>query len=146
MVLNAFLAKDAFKIVMNLAGIGIAGTWSAILVAHLAFLRRVRIGAETRPAYRMPLAPWSNFAALVFFGIVVLSNLNNASGRWTLLLFVIVVMMMVGGWYAVRGRIRGDLLDDALAGAPEDDSRPVGPVADPAPAVEPSAPRDGPDR
>nr|WP_314926484.1 amino acid permease [uncultured Actinomyces sp.] len=145
-VLNAFLAKDAFKIVMNLAGIGIAGTWSAILVAHLAFLRRVRIGAETRPAYRMPLAPWSNFAALVFFGIVVLSNLNNASGRWTLLLFVIVVMMMVGGWYAVRGRIRGDLLDDALAGAPEDDSRPVGPVADPAPAVEPSAPRDGPDR
>ena len=97
------------------AGIGIAGTWGAILVTHLAFLRRVQEGKEVRPAYRMPWAPWSNYAALAFFTIVVVSNVTNPAGRWTLVLFAIVAVMMVAGWYAVRGRIRGDLLDEVLA-------------------------------
>lgn len=113
--LNAFLAEDAFEIVMNLAGIGIAGTWAAILITHLAFLRRVKEGKETRPAYRMPWAPYSNYAALLFFGIVVLSNLTSSAGRWTLALFAIVIALMVGGWYAVRGKIRSDLLDEVLS-------------------------------
>ena len=39
----------------------------------------------------------------------------DPAGRWTLALFAIVVVMMVAGWYAVRGRIRGDLLDEVLA-------------------------------
>ena len=114
-VLNAYLPGDAFDIVMNLAGIGIAGTWGAILVTHLAFLRRVQEGKEVRPAYRMPWAPWSNYAALAFFTIVVVSNVADPAGRWTLALFAIVAVMMVAGWYAVRGRIRGDLLDEVLA-------------------------------
>ena len=114
-LLNAFLPGDAFEIVMNLAGIGIAGTWAAILVTHLAFLRQVKAGAATRPDYKMPGAPYTNYLALLFFGIVVLSNLTSSSGRWTLALFAVVIVMMVAGWYAVRGRIRGDLLDEVLA-------------------------------
>lgn len=114
-VLNAFLPGEAFDIVMNLAGIGIAGTWAAILITHLAFLKRVRQGREARPSYRMPLAPWSNYAALLFFTIVVVSNITSSSGRWTLALFGLVVVMMVAGWYTVRGRIRADLLDETLA-------------------------------
>ena len=114
-VLNAYLPGDAFGIVMNLAGIGIAGTWGAILVTHLAFLRQVDDGKEVRPAYRMPGAPWTNYAALAFFTVVVASNLTDPAGRWTLALFAVVLVMMVAGWYAVRGRIRGDLLDEVLA-------------------------------
>ena len=114
-VLNAYLPGDAFDIVMNLAGIGIAGTWGAILVTHLAFLRQVDDGKEVRPAYRMPGAPWTNYAALAFFTVVVASNLTDPAGRWTLALFAVVLVMMVAGWYAVRGRIRGDLLDEVLA-------------------------------
>ena len=114
-VLNALVEEDAFEIVMNLAGIGIAGTWGAILITHLAFLRRVQEGKEVRPAYRMPGAPWTNYAALAFFTVVVASNVADPAGRWTLILFVIVIVMMVAGWYAVRGRIRGDLLDEVLA-------------------------------
>ncbi|MDU5997566.1 MAG: hypothetical protein E6Y84_30640, partial [Pseudomonas aeruginosa] len=67
------------------------------------------------PDYKMPGAPYTNYLALLFFGIVVLSNLTSSSGRWTLALFAVVIVMMVAGWYAVRGRIRGDLLDEVLA-------------------------------
>ncbi|WP_081381832.1 MULTISPECIES: amino acid permease [Actinomyces] len=97
------------------AGIGIAGTWGAILVTHLAFLRRVKEGKEVRPAYRMPGAPWTNYAALAFFTVVIVSNVADPAGQQTLGLFAIVIGMMVAGWYAVRGRIRGDLLDEVLA-------------------------------
>ena len=113
--LNAFLAEDAFEIVMNLAGIGIAGTWAMILVTHLSFLKKVRQGQEQRPAYRLPGAPFTNYLSLAFFIIVVASNLTSASGRWTLLLFAIVVAAMVIGWFAVRNNIRADLLDTMIA-------------------------------
>ncbi len=110
-LLNVVLPADAFEIIMNLAGIGIAGTWSSILVTHLAFLKKVKEGKETRPEYRMPGAPYTNYLALVFFVIVVVSNLTSASGRWTLALFLVVVVAMVAGWYAVRGRINGNMLE-----------------------------------
>ena len=103
-LLNAFLPDDAFEIVMNLAGLGIAGTWAAILVTHLAFLRRVREGDEQRPTYRMPGAPWTNYAALLFFGLVALSNLSSAAGRWTLGLFALVLVAMAAGWRLVARR------------------------------------------
>lgn len=113
-LLNAFLAEEAFEIVMNLAGIGIAGTWAAILVTHLAYLRRVRAGLEVRPSYRMPWAPYSNYVALAFFIIVVGSNITSPAGRWTLGLLAVVIALMVGGWYAVRNSIRSDLLDNIV--------------------------------
>ena len=113
-VMNAVLPADAFEIVMNLAGIGIAGTWAAILVTHLAFLKKVKAGEETRPDYRMPGAPYTNYISLIFFAVVVLSNLNSAAGRWTLAMFVVVIIAMVAGWFYVRGRINGDLMDEML--------------------------------
>lgn len=118
--LNAFLAEDAFEIVMNLAGIGIAGTWAMILVTHLSFLRRVRAGREQRPVYRMPGAPFTNYLSLAFFIVVVASNLTSASGRWTLALFAVVVVAMIGGWFAVRGSIRADLLESMIADGDEE--------------------------
>ena len=118
--LNAFLAEDAFEIVMNLAGIGIAGTWAMILVTHLSFLRRVRAGKEQRPAYHMPGAPFTNYLSLAFFIVVVASNLTSDSGRWTLALFAVVVVAMIGGWFAVRGNIRADLLENMIADGDEE--------------------------
>ncbi|MEE8722815.1 MAG: amino acid permease [Eggerthellaceae bacterium] len=113
-VLNAVLPSDAFDIVMNLAGIGIAGTWIMVLVTHLAFLRKVKAGEEERPAFRMPGAPVTNWIAIAFFAIVVLSGLSDPAGRWTLALFGVVVIALVIGWHRVRGHIRGDLMDEIL--------------------------------
>lgn len=104
-LLNAFLPGDAFEIVMNLAAIGTAGTWCSILIVHLVFLRRVKEGKETRPAYRMPGAPYTNYASLLFFIVVVLSNFGSQSGRWTMGLFAVVLAIMIAGWFRVRDRI-----------------------------------------
>jgi L-asparagine permease len=121
-LLNVVLPTDAFEIIMNLAGIGIAGTWSAILLTHLAFLKKVRQGKATRPAYRMPGAPWTNYLSLAFFVIVVVSNITSASGRWTLVLFSLVVVVMVAGWFAIRGRVNSGLLEKVNLTDPTDDA------------------------
>ena len=113
-LLNYLLPADAFDIIMNLAGIGIAGTWCMILITHLAFLKQVKAGKEKRPDYRMPGAPVTNWLAIAFFVIVVLSNLTSDSGRWTLALFAVVAVAMVAGWFFVRNRIKGNLMDDIL--------------------------------
>lgn len=105
-LLNAFLAEDAFEIVMNLAAIGTAGTWCSILIVHLVFLRRVKQGKETRPDFRMPGAPFTNYLSLAFFIIVVLSNFGSTSGRWTMALFAFVLVAMVVGWFKVRNNIK----------------------------------------
>lgn len=62
----------------------------------------------------MPGAPYTNYISLVFFAVVVLSNLTSAAGRWTLAMFAVVVMAMVAGWFYVRGRIDGNLMDGML--------------------------------
>lgn len=128
--LNAVLEKQTFEVVMNLAAIGIAGTWASILITHLVFLRRVKAGKETRPAYRMPGAPVTNYVALLFFAVVVASNFTSTNGRWTLALFGIIVAMMVGGWFYVRERVDGTLLDHVLDGEENLPSSAQGPFAD----------------
>lgn len=45
---------------------------------------------------------------------MVLSNLTDPSGRWTLVLFGIVAVAMVVGWFYVRNRIEGNLMDEIL--------------------------------
>ena len=120
-LLNAFVPENAFNIVMDLAGIGIAGTWAMILISHLAFLRKVKRGEEERPEFRMPGAPYTNYLALLFFAVVVGSNVTSESGRWTLALFGVVVVLMVAGWYYVRGRV-GNLTDEAAASLQGDET------------------------
>ena len=84
------------------------------LASWLLLHRAVKEGEETRPEYRMPGAPVTNYVSLAFLLIVVLSNLTSKSGRWTLALFAIVAIAMVAGWYAVRDKIKPDLLDNVV--------------------------------
>ena len=120
-LLNAFVPTKAFNIVMDLAGIGIARTWAMILISHLAFLRKVKHGEEQHPEFRMPGAPYTNYLALLFFTVVVASNVTSESGRWTLVLFAVVVILMVADWYYVRGRV-GNLTDEAAASLQGDET------------------------
>ena len=41
-------------------------------------------------------------------------NLTSAAGRWTLGMFAVVVVAMVIGWFCVRGRINGNLMEEML--------------------------------
>ena len=114
-LINYAYPTKAFEIVMNLAGIGIAGTWVSILISHWLFLRKVRRGEDERPSYRLHWAPVTNFIAIAFL-VVVMGSMwfDPAVGRPTILMFGGIVVLLVVGWFGIRHRIRGDLMDHML--------------------------------
>ncbi|MBF6125633.1 amino acid permease [Nocardia brasiliensis] len=110
-VLNLVLPHKAFEIVLNLAGLGIVGTWVSIMVCHWIFVRRAERGEYVRPSFRLPFAPVLNIATLVFLaGVVLLMCFDAEIGRITVVAFLAVVVAMVVGWFRVRGRLAADVL------------------------------------
>jgi L-asparagine permease len=128
-LINYVYPSDAFEIVMNLAGIGIAGTWISILVSHILFVRKARRGELERPDFQLRGAPVTNVVAVVFLLTVIVSMWFDPSvGRRTIYMFLVVVALLVIGWFAVRNRINGALLDTILdeddAASPSSDTSP----------------------
>ena len=100
---------------MNLAGIGIAGTWISIMVSHWIFVNKAKQGLYERPKYRLFWAPWTNLVTIVFLlGIIVMMWFADDIGKPTIGLFALIALLMVAGWYVVRGRIDSDLLETGI--------------------------------
>jgi L-asparagine permease len=115
-VLNLFVPQKAFEIVLNLAGMGIVGTWASIMICHWIFTRRAARGEYRRPDFRLPFAPVLNILTLGFLAaVVVLMFFDAEIGRITLIVFLGVVAAMVTGWYRIRGRLRPEVLTPTAA-------------------------------
>ena len=105
-VLNFLVPADAFEIVLNFASIGIMSAWVSITLCHLKFLSLVKKGRYERPAYRSPLAPYTNWVTLAFLaGVVVLIAVDYPVGTYTPGAALLLVPILVIGWFAVRRRV-----------------------------------------
>ena len=114
-LINYVFPSNAFEMVMNMAGIGIAGTWISILVSHWIFVHKARAGQMERPAFRLRGAPVLNAVTILFLlAVIVAMWFDPAGGRPTLMIFGLVVIAMIVGWFIVRRRIRGEMLDTIL--------------------------------
>ncbi|MEV6772034.1 amino acid permease [Nocardia sp. NPDC051030] len=109
-VLNLLVPHKAFEIVLNLAGLGIVGTWASIMICHWVFVRKARRGEYERPEFRLPYAPVLNVLTLGFLvAVVALMFFDDEVGRITLVAFLGVIAAMVAGWFRVRGRLHTDM-------------------------------------
>ncbi len=105
-LINYASPSQAFEICMNLAGIGIAGTWISIMVSHLLFARRAKRGLVERPAFRLRLAPFTNIITIAFLMTMIVGMwFADDIGKPTILLFLGICVLMVIGWFFVRNRI-----------------------------------------
>jgi L-asparagine permease len=106
-VLNVFLPHDAFEIALNFSALGIICMWIMIMVCNLALQRAARRGRVRRPAYRLPFAPYTNYATIVFLVVVfALSWFDVPAGRIMIYGSPGVAVLLVLGWFVVRGRVR----------------------------------------
>ncbi len=114
--LNYWLPGKAFEIVINIAALGIISTWCTIMVCHMVFVRRAKEGLVERPRFRLPGTPVTDIATIVFLlGVIVLMWFDDGVGRQTVLLIPVLAAALVGGWYAVRGRVGRIAADRELA-------------------------------
>lgn len=104
--LNYVVPGQAFEIVLNLASIGILGTWGMIMLCSLLFWHRAQDGRVTRPSYRLPWAPYTQIVTLLFLATVAfLMWWGGGVGRTTVMFLPLIAAALVGGWFVVRGRV-----------------------------------------
>ncbi|WP_405684438.1 amino acid permease [Streptomyces sp. NBC_01387] len=105
-VLNYLVPGKAFEIVLNFASIGILGTWGMVMLCSLLFWQRSREGRVSRPAYRLPWAPYTQIVTLCFLVVVAfLMWWGGGVGRTTVECLPLIAAALVGGWFLVRGRV-----------------------------------------
>ncbi|MFF5446628.1 amino acid permease [Streptomyces sp. NPDC012888] len=105
-VLNKFMPGEAFEIVLNLASLGILGTWGMVMLCSLFFWRRAKDGLVERPAYRLPWAPYTQIVTLGFLvTVLVLMWSDGGVGRWTVSMLPVIAAGLVVGWFCVRRRV-----------------------------------------
>lgn len=104
--LNYVVPGKAFEIVLNIAALGIVSTWCTIMLCHLVFVRRARAGEVTRPSFRLPWSPYTEWVTIAFLvGVVVLMWNDPDVGRKTVMLVPLIAAALVAGWFGVRKRV-----------------------------------------
>lgn len=101
--LNLVVPSEAFNIALDLSALGIISTWGMIVLCQLQLHRWEKKGLLTRPSFRLPGAPYTGYATLVFLGAVTV--LMCYENYWNLVALLVIVPALIGGWYAVRGKV-----------------------------------------
>jgi AAT family amino acid transporter len=79
-VFNYVIPDQIFGYLMAAVAALLMWTWAVIMLCHLAYRRKVARGEAQAVGFRLPLAPYSNYLVLLFFGAVaVLLALNGES-------------------------------------------------------------------
>lgn len=105
--LNAVVPEHAFEIVLNIAALGVITAWATIVACQLRFLSLTKRSELQRPAFRMPLAPYSGYVTLAFLAaVVVLMMFDPEYGVWIRTAVLVGGPGLVAGWYLVRNRVR----------------------------------------
>ena len=106
-VLNLVVPANAFDIVLNVASIGIVSGWGMIVLCQMQLRRWSLQGKLTRPSFRMPGAPYTSWATLVFLVVVLaLIAADYPTGTWSIGVFIVVgIPLLVLGWFLSRKKI-----------------------------------------
>ncbi|MEU6328639.1 amino acid permease [Streptomyces sp. NPDC047049] len=95
---NYFVPEEAFAYVTSVATIAAVFTWGIIVCAHLRYRTAVRAGRLRQVAFRMPLAPASNYFVLAFLGLVLVLLGFDAENRIALYVAPVWAAILVAGY------------------------------------------------
>jgi L-asparagine permease len=101
--LNLVVPAEAFNIALDLSALGIIASWATIVICQIQMYRWSKKGILQRPSFRLFGTPYTSYATLAFLGGVTL--LMCIENYWNAIALLIIVPTLVGGWYAVRGRV-----------------------------------------
>ncbi|WP_131737511.1 amino acid permease [Actinomadura roseirufa] len=105
-VVNAVVPDKAFEYITSVSTGGAILVWTVILVAHMAYRRRVAAGELPKAAYRMPWAPYTNWMVLAFFVFVTVTIAWEADTRIALYVMAGWLVLVLAGWPVVRAASR----------------------------------------
>jgi AAT family amino acid transporter/D-serine/D-alanine/glycine transporter len=83
--LNYLVPKSTFVWLTSITLVGSIWTWAMIMICHLRYRTRVRLGTAPAVGYRMPGAPYANWVVLLFLVVVTVMLGMNADTRVALI-------------------------------------------------------------
>jgi L-asparagine permease len=101
--LNMVVPSEAFNIALDLSALGIIASWGTIVICQIQLYRWSKRGILSRPSFRLFGTPYTSYATMVF--LVAVTALMCYENYWNLVALLVIVPALVGGWYAVRGRV-----------------------------------------
>jgi L-asparagine permease len=101
--LNLVVPAEAFNIALDLSALGIIASWATIVICQIQMYRWSKKGILQRPSFRLFGTPYTSYATLAFLAAVTL--LMCIENYWNAIALLIIIPTLVGGWYAVRGRV-----------------------------------------
>ncbi|WP_225730241.1 MULTISPECIES: amino acid permease [unclassified Nocardia] len=115
-IVNIVSPDKAFAYITSVSTIGIIFVWGMILVCHIAYRRKVARGELPAADYRLPGAPYTSVAALIFLGLVVVLLFFSESGRTAVAVGAVWAVLVCGG-YLIWNKIgiRGGAADSETA-------------------------------
>ena len=103
--LNLVMPGSAFEIAIGFSSVGIIGIWFMIMASHLAMYRASRDGFLTRPTFRLPGAPYTNYLTLgILLAVPGMTWFNGQPGRIVVSSLPVIAALLALGWLGVRGR------------------------------------------
>ncbi|MDL4815294.1 amino acid permease [Actinomadura opuntiae] len=107
-VINAVVPDKAFEYITSVSTGGALLVWTVILVAHMAYRRKVAAGVLPKAPYRMPWAPYTNWLVLAFFAFVTVTIAWEADTRVALYVMAGWLVLVLAGWPLVWRNSRRD--------------------------------------
>ncbi|WP_223199293.1 amino acid permease [Solihabitans fulvus] len=101
-VLNFYVPHQVFDIATAIASLGVLSTWTVLLVAQTRLRKAAARGELTRPAFRMPGSPYTNYVVLAFLALVVLMAGFDPVQRYSIYALPVVALVLVAGWRLSR--------------------------------------------
>ena len=105
-VINIIDPEHAFTYITSVSAGGALLVWSVILVTHMAYRKKAEAGVLRKSSYRMPGAPYTGWAVLAFFLVVVGTMAFGEDGRIALGMTAGWVVIVLIGWLFVRANSR----------------------------------------
>ncbi|MGL4305178.1 MAG: amino acid permease [Mycobacteriaceae bacterium] len=101
--LNLFVPEEAFNIALDLSALGIISSWAIIVLCQIQMNRWADKGLLRRPNFKMPLAPYTSYATLIFLTAVTV--LMCYEQIWNLIAILMIIPALITGWFIVRNNV-----------------------------------------
>lgn len=97
--MNYFLPAQVFVIATSISSFACMITWSLILFSQMSYRKSLSLEQRKSIRYKMPLSPYSNYFALLFFVVVVISAAFDATTRIAIFATIVWVAALLLVYY-----------------------------------------------
>lgn len=106
-VLNYYVPKQVFEIVLNIASLGIISSWAFIMLCQLKLRKAIREGKAEDISFKLPGAPFTSWLTLLFLAsVLVMMAYDYPNGTYTIASLPVIMLLLLAGWFRVRKRVQ----------------------------------------